>query len=35
MLMTPGAAGMRIEKPPYARRHKALFPLDPDAAFSI
>jgi microcystin degradation protein MlrC len=35
MLMTPGAADMRIEKLPYVRRRKPLFPLEPDATFGI
>lgn len=33
MLLTPGAADMRIEKLSYTRRRKPLFPLEPDTAF--
>jgi microcystin degradation protein MlrC len=33
MLLTPGAADMRIEKLRYVRRRKPLFPLEPEASF--
>ena len=33
MLLTPGAADMRIEKLSYTRRRKPLFPLEPNTAF--
>lgn len=35
MLLTPGAADMRIEKLPYARRRRPMFPLEPEATFDI
>ena len=35
MLLTPGAADMRIEQLLYTRRRKPLFPLEPEATFNI
>ena len=33
LLLTPGAADMRLETLPYTRRQKPLYPLEPEAVF--